>query len=469
MQEKLRATVSLLRGDLHQQQGKQTHFDTDNGDSPYVSTLGIHGYPTRKPKGGYFYIQQPPQPGGQSGSLPEGTIGTQGPELLDGFSVRMNTPLLQGAPAGPAGANWTAFLPALCFTNNRRGNQPQDYFMARIPGTAQYTGANSGLLPFSATEQQFFNYTVPRPPQPSPAQPGPAMLDYQQPVPAVNTTPAMLANPPVPMRTGGLTDQQSGFLISPWSEIGYFLVPTGRTAGTTTPMPTYSLRRRLRVVVNDQTLNGTGSSWPPAGVLNTGNARIPASLWGTRYGEVSCLPDTTTNGTFLYFNNPADLSNAPVATAPAPALPQCPVNNVGGCQVLVPPLLNGAPQQQQQSLVPLATGQPVVQGRNDWAGDDIILTDVISFNVRVLAFFPNANNGQGQYANDFLDLTDPSLVALPQPGFYNTATPPLVLSDPNNPNSPLVPSFTISALEITIRVWDVKTSQTRQVTLIQEM
>ncbi len=103
-----------------------------------------------------------------------------------------------------------------------------------------------------------------------------------------------------------------------------------------------------------------------------------------------------------------------------------------------------------------------MQGRNDWAGDDIILTDVISFNLRVLAFFPNANNGQGQYSNDFLDLTDPSL-NLPVPGFYNSATPP-----PPPPNMTL-PNCTIAALEITLRVWDVKTSQTRQVTLIQDM
>ncbi len=288
MQEKLRSVTSLLRDDLRQTPGRQYHFDVGDGT---LGTLGINNNPN-SPTKGYFYIQQPPQqllPAAmQFGSMPEGVDGFNVP------SVRMNSPVLTLNGANQlvsSGPSTPAFLPALCFTINRRGTQPQDYFAARIPGQAQFPAlpvfTNDG-------EQRFFN---------SPNQVG----DYQQPVPMMGTTAAGLAQTTLPMRTP--PGQQSGLLISPWAEVGYFLVPTGLTAGTTSPVPTYSLRRRLRVVLNDANL-ATG--------LNTGTdqtkvavTRLPSNLWGPRYAEVSCLPDTTANSSVLFFNTPSDLINPP--------------------------------------------------------------------------------------------------------------------------------------------------------------
>jgi prepilin-type N-terminal cleavage/methylation domain-containing protein len=486
MQEKLRASIGLIRDDLRQIPGKQSHFG--DVDAATLGTLGINGNPSL-PTMGYFYIQQPAQqflPAGmQFGSLPEGPAnnpnppGTPGPlaqEYVDTFSVRMNSPALtvNNNQIVSAGTNPTAFLPALCFTNYRKGTQPQDYYAGRIPGQAAYPN----LPVFLPTEQLFFNPT-------GPGTTSPAMADYQLPAPLVNTTAAGLAQTTLPMRKAGAADQQSGLLISQWTEVSYFLVPTGLTAGTINPMPTYSLRRRLRVVVTDTGLQAALNNAPVA-------QRIPATLFGPRYAEVSCLPDTTNAAAVLYFNTPKDLAQAPLPTNVAASpylLPPCGLattavrlgtpNPQPGCQSLVPPLSplpQGTqqtplpqPQQNQQALVAFAdpntpaTAQS--QGRNDWRGDDIILTDVISFNIRVLALFRTGANA-GMYSSDFVDLTDPSLNqpagqmgtivtgTNSPPGFYNTAA---------NPN------FTITALEITLRVWDTKTLLTRQVTLIQDM
>jgi len=338
------------------------------------------------PANGYFYIQQPPvlqqaQPPVQLGTLTEGIDGYGNP------SVRMNNATPTSTPVQ---------LPALCFTVQRltSGNQPQDYFTARIPGQIDYPSLPS----FMGPELQLFNL----PP-----------LDYQPPVPI----PTQPANPPQPPALRNLQNPNapglnaSGLLLNRWAEIGYFLVPTGNKAGTNNQMPLFSLRRRVRVLLDPgasqqaqqlSTLLNTPSNLPPnqtPQLLNTNN------LWNTRYSEVSCQPDA--NG-FLHFNTPADL-----ATTANQFLPQQWLAQIQG------------PQNSQ--------------GQFPWVGDDLVLTDVISFNIRALPLG----------GTDYVDLGQ----AIPATGIYTTAAFP----------------FAIAALEITIRVWDVKTSLTRQVTIIQDI
>jgi len=126
---------------------------------------------------------------------------------------------------------------------------------------------------------------------------------------------------------------------------------------------------------------------------------------------MSCFPDTTGN---LYFNSPTDLwSNAANR-----------MYNISAVQA-------GAPNPSWNTT--LGAGQ----GQVSWAGDDLVITDVISFNVRVLL----------TGASDFSDVS----------GTYDSSTVT---------NGQLTP---IRALEITIRVWDVKTSLARQITLVQDM
>jgi hypothetical protein len=319
MQEKLRATSSLLRDDL-----LQAHFDSAQKLST-ISTIA-----PGRPVGGYFYIRH-------WASVSEGVDGLNVP------SLRMNANAAQ--------------TPVLCFTVRRQGTLPEDYFTARIPTTG---------APLSATERLLFGQ-------------GPA--DYHLPPP------------------------NDSVLISREAEIGYFLVATGDTAAGTTPL--YSLRRRVRVVVPD--------SPPVSGSLNVGAGRVPATLWASRYAEVSCMPDYVGNQpTFLHFNRFADLTNPDrqVMSQPRPRS----LTVVAG---------------RPQPLVQLGTGG---QGDPTWFGDDLVLTDVISFNVRILR--PGAA--------DFVDLNS----------VYNTG---------------VTPGTRINALEITIRVWDVKTQLTRQMTIVQDM
>ena len=216
------------------------------------------------------------------------------------------------------------------------------------------------------------------------------------------------------MRTSPTTrPRRPASLLSRWA-IGWFLWPTGATAGTNNPLPLFSLRRRIRVVLDDtNAIPNTTTTYSAA--LNTGAngttpipAGPPANLWSARYAEVSCLPDTKGN---IYFNTPTNLVN------PAPAGPLAPG------------------QMMPVSLTPLGANG---QGQADWAGDDIVLTDVISFNVRVMYQLPPNAQGQVLYTPDFQDVN----TIAPTPG---STTPASTRS-----RSP--------RLEITLRVWDVKTA-----------
>lgn len=174
----------------------------------------------------------------------------------------------------------------------RQQHSGAELFAARIPGTAEFP-----TLPnFTNSEQQIF---------------GILPTDYQQ-----RTPPAVLPSGIVNCLPGN--PNSSGLLLSRWAEVGYFLVPTGNTAGTSNPMPLYSLRRRVRVVLNDPAttaLVNTPSALPPAA-----NPRIPTTLLPSRYPEVSCQPDIA-QPNYLYFNTPADFTNPLKQTMPQLTVP----------------------------------------------------------------------------------------------------------------------------------------------------
>jgi len=121
------------------------------------------------------------------------------------------------------------------------------------------------------------------------------------------------------------------------------------------------------------------------------------------------------------------------------------------------------------------------------AGSDVLLTDVISFDVQ--AYYP----GQ-PVANDFNDLPPQVPANAANPLFAGNTTPGSygwVFDTWTNNNDPVYPDYhstspttgwqstgntfsapnqiVIQAIRITIRVWDKKTQQTRQVTVIQDM
>jgi prepilin-type N-terminal cleavage/methylation domain-containing protein len=182
-----------------------------------------------------------------------------------------------------------------------------------------------------------------------------------------------------------------------WAEVAYFLTPNGTTAGGT---PLYALYRSQLVVLPDNRR---------ANALNLSLAQ---------HAELSC---EMSNGT-LYFNTPEDLTR-PLTRAFTARGVFDPANPTG------------------------------------WAAT-LFLTDVVSFEVRVLRYFPADDQGTPAY-------TDPCFVDLPgtPPTSFDTAAAPLLLPNTGLPQSP----YTLVALQVSLRLWDLRTEQTRQITFVQPL
>ncbi len=194
----------------------------------------------------------------------------------------------------------------------------------------------------------------------------------------------------------------SGVMSSHWAEVAYFLVPNGQFAGTNVPL--YNLHRRQRLA-----RAGSMLSLPITG----GSA-------ASDYDEVSCqLRGSPTPR--LECNSPDDL------TTPTNRAMSDPITGVSLPTPLTGLSPSGAPRR----------------------GDDILLGDVISFDVKVLQVGTNPA---------FPNQTSPGFVDVPvgATNAYDTATIPL-------------PQMPILAIQITIRAWEPRTRQTRQLTIIQEM
>ena len=140
------------------------------------------------------------------------------------------------------------------------------------------------------------------------------------------------------------------------------------------------------------------------------------------------------------------------------------------------------------------------QVNGSYQAADLLLTDVVSFDVRVLV---------PAVSNDFVDLCSPSLAPYfsGNPAFnqstgpmvfdtwtnqdnaltgtvYSTswnnpwktpaaaatnATIPLYQTQPTGANPPPPQAISIQAIQIVVRVWDYKTKKTRQATIVQQM
>jgi hypothetical protein len=246
-----------------------------------------------------------------------------------------------------------------------------------------------------------------------------------------------------------------------WAEVAWFLRPAVNSEGvqdTANGTPLYSLFRRQRLAVPDNSL-----VTPP----------LPVSAAGS-YLELSCDRDPQ-NPNVLYFNNPADL------TAPGRRF------GTGTDGLPVVTLANGRrtyPELAEQTQ------------EADLRGADLALTDVVSFDVRVLLAADGVYAGPSDPANPFVDLYDPSVAvydngnptlwATRGPRAFDTwsgalnAQPALDYSSWNTAGGvKSIPMWKaapadgrargpiIKAIQITIRVWDVKTSLTRQVTIVQ--
>ena len=281
---------------------------------------------------------------------------------------------------------------------------------------------------------------------------------------------AKIPTPISPLFTLGLPDSRfqlpkpktatSGTFNSPWAEVAYFLYPNGQSANGT---PLFALYRRQRLAIANQpagmsksggatsqaTAVGDGLNWDPSLAVTAS----PITL--LQYQQISCWA----NGNRLYFNSPADLT--------------VPTRRFANYDIA--------------HYVPVGTG------------DDLLLNSVVSFEVKVLFAINGVPTNEG-----FKSLFDSSLLSGANPkgqpnrnttyfpglqgpraldtwssskddtpanpcnyttwyaGGSGASMPIFFQPDPNN-------AFSVAAISVTLRTWDLRTEQTRQITVIQDM
>jgi prepilin-type N-terminal cleavage/methylation domain-containing protein len=278
---------------------------------------------------------------------------------------------------------------------------------------------------------------------------------------------------------------------SQWAEVGYFMVPNGTAANGT---PLFALFRCQFVVAPDTRNLNVPPTNPPT---TPPSPPIPFTSWAADgYADMSCeqLTNTGNGQTYYYFNNPSDLANISVTGTPNPIaqgpqtvnpLQMSGVNQTTGMAWSIRPgstlLVDSGLAAETVAVInatqtsftavfqnPHPNGAAIgiltrafasattniLRGQFDpvnpqlWSAT-LLLTDVVSFDVRILAGLPG-------YNTDFGDI-------IPVPGW------PTKVFDTALPFSPMSPPYPIKAIQITLRVWDMKTQQARQITMIQDM
>jgi type II secretory pathway pseudopilin PulG len=268
-----------------------------------------------------------------------------------------------------------------------------------------------------------------------------------------------------------------GTVCSPWAEVAVFMQQspdvTEDPSGTAASLPLYTLYLRQRLVVPDNSL--VNPAIVSTDYVNNGN-----------YVEMSCYQDLITP-TNLYFNSPADLTmpGRRLGAQPPTPMGQPATYPYAHCPAFTSDWANS---QSPASYPTLANEPPLTGGL--LGGDDVLLTNVVSFEVRVLL----------AGGSDFVPLSDPTVQAYnlnkPQAGNvpqspFNASTAPYVFdtwssmnddfcdytswATPSTPKS--IPLFQnssggtirIVAIQITIRIWDQNTKQTRQSSLVVDL
>jgi prepilin-type N-terminal cleavage/methylation domain-containing protein len=376
-------------------------------------------------------------------------IWQQAAEVQEGSSTTVD---YEGVPSFTSTGTW------LHFTVNKRGNNSTDFFLADL----SQVSSGSPLLGYGALS-------------PIPGDP-PLDSKYQYPSASVYT--------------------------SQWAEIAWFLKPNGATItntinGTVTSTPLYSLyRRQVLAVADNYNLNWTpnyqgATSPPPYSASST-----------TGYDDICYKTDSTPN---FYFNSPSDV------TQPTRRFGMGTQTTTAGVSGTTPAVYSSTlPASLLAATDPTYAGLPLQSdgtyaiSPNGYVASDIVASDVISFDVRVLV----AGN------SDFYDLkTLPGATmtnsVFASPVFFNGSSAPVTvqvfdtwssvkdgtfdysgwnLSYPSTGTttgtSTTVPlrrlynttagsyftsDIQILAIEVSIRVWDFKTEQARQITVIVDM
>jgi hypothetical protein len=259
----------------------------------------------------------------------------------------------------------------------------------------------------------------------------------------------------LPNQDGRMQDPTSPNVNAPWAEIVLFTQPSVNSVGvldTANGTPLNILYLRQRLLVPDNNL-----------VAALPGAPVPA-------GQDSLYSDWSTqiNGNALYFNSPRDL------TVPTRRLPMSLAFRQTDTSFYW--------ANQRFSCYPALTDQ---YGVTSLQGADVLLNDVLSFDVRVLLhggteFVSLYHSSVAAY-----DMGNPSFPATGPRVFdtwsslqddqapdndysswatRNTAKTIPLYQDPNTGAK-----IRIRAIQISIRIWDSRTEQTRQVSVVQEL
>jgi hypothetical protein len=479
LQDHLRYTMSTLRNDL-----AQPHFgrETDGLHGPNLSQQRLDLYDWTPPKEGFFRILQ----------LPE----------YDPQFVTLRPSVLEGND-GDQLKSFVATRHALHFT------------VRAEPNTAQGSGR----------DQFFFTNSF------NPALVPPIRLQGPQLIQSLRMGQA----------PGHINNDGTGTVYSSWAEVAYFLRPTGQKAGSS---DLYALYRRRRLLVDNKDPNYPDSSLL-ANYFVAGTQGVPVIPVPTQAPDVSWYdpqPPTSLSGAGpFYINTPANInvpyrrfgmipydpSDPAKVRAPAGLFKSMPLPQ------LQPPLLSTGYYQSINDAVSQVNGN--VAGSSNPGGDDILLENVLSFEIKVSWDIPSdsrinrATQGVGLpssfqltnsvsnsdypfdylppsptgYGNDMLrsmNNTVPAAGPGQGVGVFDTwrgedyifqpaglspqpPTPYRLWNDryenggptPTTPQQKLQADVTIplrirvKAIQIHIRVWDIKTQQARQVTIVQDL
>jgi type II secretory pathway pseudopilin PulG len=322
------------------------------------------------------------------------------------------------------------------------------------PATGQYSlneGSDADRIPSAITTQNILHFTV--------LQTGDRPGEYFRAL----APPNFFAPAPPGLQgvdeIAAFSDQGTYVYAAKWAEVAYFLADSGRT--TPGGLKLYSLRRRVRVI-------------PHQPDLSTGLPRPP---FDPNYPEISQNTDTGIGPT-AQFNILSDLPNPMNRMGAQAGFPDGRYGFAGGTR-------------RPFTWAEMANGQTV-------RGEDILLTDVLSFEVKATGTpYPGH---PGPAANWPRPLTTDNVTVLnadypfddlPAQGLntefnnigarvfdtwqyfpqnWNEVVPPPTIPQYLQPSAQQVPlRIRIKALQIRLRVWDMKTQQTRQTSLVQEM
>ena len=264
-----------------------------------------------------------------------------------------------------------------------------------------------------------------------------------------------------------------GTFTSQWAEVAYFLRPNGVSANGT---PLYTLYRRQLLVLP----NNLDAAWNNPVPLVVQNPSPPHTDMAAGHIDFSAKP---TAANTIRFNTPDDL------TVPERRFGLSNVHNPTARVILGYPNeltanSNYRPYPPLHGNTSAAAGLVVPNSVTDAAvadalrGGDVLLGDVVSFEVRLLLdnnpnFVSLYETGLGMTNIWYDELTEPRVFDTwsgrkdsddDYSGWNGTTVPAAGQVDRRVPLRARV-----LALAVTIRLWDFKTEQTRQITIIQDM